>query len=262
VARVEIDVSRPHEARVYDYILGGKNNYEADRQVGDNLLKAVPWMPVGAKHNRAFLRRAVQFVAGQGIDQFLDIGTGLPTMQNTHEVALSLNPQAKVVYTDYDPLVLAHARALLTGGGTAYVHADLRDPRAILAAAAQHLDLGKPVAIMLIAVLHHLLDDDHPVQHVRTLLDAVPSGSYLVLTHATMDFLDEQTAAELGKVFEGSGMRFWARSRADVEQFTSGLDLVEPGIVPVTAWRPEHGEVGVPPTADGVGHWGAVALKP
>jgi S-adenosyl methyltransferase len=257
-----IDTTRPHEARVYDYLLGGKNNYAVDRAVGEQMLQVVPWMPDGAQRNRAFLRRAVRFVVEQGVTQFLDIGTGLPTVQNTHEVALALDPAARVVYTDYDPLVLAHARALLTGGSTAYLHGDLRRPEELLAGAAQHLDFAEPVAVMLVAVLHHLLEVDEPLRHVRTLIDAVPSGSFVVLTHATVDFLDERTGAELDKVFQNSGMQFQSRSKPDVEQFLAGLELVEPGIVPVTAWRPEHVLVGAEPAADGVGHWGAVARKP
>jgi hypothetical protein len=257
----EIDTSRPHEARVYDYILGGKDNYAVDREMGDQILRAMPWMPESAKNNRAFLKRTVRFVVDAGVDQFLDIGTGLPTVENTHEVAQASNPAARVVYVDYDPIVLAHARVLLTGGHTAYIHADIRQPRHILDEAAAHLDFERPVAVMLVAILHHLLDEDAPFEHVRTLLDAVPSGSYLILTHASLDFLEPDAAAELDAIFKTSGVQFQTRTRSDVERLVAGLEIVEPGIVPTTAWRPDIRLVGAEPGVKGAGHWGVVARK-
>jgi SAM-dependent methyltransferase len=258
----EIDISRPHEARVYDYILGGKDNYAADRETGEQLLRSLPWMAESAKNNRAFLKRTVRFVVDAGVDQFLDIGTGLPTVENTHEVAQASNPEARVVYVDYDPLVLAHARALLTGGGTAYIHGDIRQPSHILDKAAAHLDFERPVAVMLVAILHHLLDADAPFDHVGTLIDAVPSGSYLILTHASLDFVDPEPAAELEAVFTASGIQFQSRTRGDLEHLVAGLEVMEPGIVPVTAWRPDVQLVDAVPSAKGAGHWGVVARKP
>lgn len=257
----EIDPSRPHEARVYDYILGGKDNYAPDREVGAELLRALPWMAESAQHNRAFLRRAVQFVVDAGVDQFLDIGTGLPTVENTHQVAQASNADARVVYVDYDPLVLAHARALLTGGNTAYIPGDIRRPREILDKAAAHLDFGRPVALMLVAILHHLFDSDEPFTHVRTLIDAIPSGSYLILTHASHEFVDPETAAELDEVFAASGIQYRSRGRGDLERLVASLELEDPGIVAVTAWRPDVQAVDAAPSAKGSSHWGLVARK-
>lgn len=258
----EIDTSRPQEARVYDYILGGKDNYAVDRAVGDQMIAAMPAMPVGARANRAFLGRAVRFVAEQGVDQFLDIGTGLPTADNTHEVAERTVPGAHTLYVDYDPIVHVHAQALLVGENTSYVLGDLREPGPILDAASRHLDFGRPVAVLFVAVLHHLLDTDEPHRHVRTVLDAVPAGSYLILSHATWDFVAPEDVAPLQAVFAGSGMQFRPRSKAEIEPFLAGLELVEPGLVPVTAWRPEDGGSTGSAVSGGVGHWGVVARKP
>lgn len=257
-----IDTSVPHEARVYDYILGGKDNYEVDRAAAGQILQVVPQMRAWARQNRAFLKRAVQYVAGQGVSQFFDIGTGLPTAENTHEVAHAVNPDARIVYADYDPIVLTHARALLVGGGTAYIEGDLRQPSALLDAARETLDFTQPIALMLIAILHHLPDDEDPGAHVRTLLDAVPAGSYLVMTHGTYDFLDPADAARLDQVLTSSPMPFRARTRAEVEStFLADLQLVEPGIAPTTGWRVETGEVGTPPDTSSAGHWAVVARK-
>ncbi len=255
----EIDSRRPHEARVYDYILGGKESYAVDRAVGDQMIAAVPSMPAGARANRDFLRRAVRSVAEQGVDQFLDIGTGLPTAENTHEVAEAANPAARTLYVDYDPLVHVHAQALLVSENTSYVLSDLREPRPILDAAARHLDLERPVAVLLVAVLHHLLDTDEPHRHVRTVLDAVPAGSHLILSHATWDFVTPTEVERLEAVTAASGMRIRPRSRAEIASFLDGLELVEPGLVAVTAWRPEGDG---PATTEGVGHYGVVARKP
>jgi hypothetical protein len=202
-------------------------------------------------------------VAKQGVSQFLDIGTGLPTAENTHEVAHAVNPDAQVVYVDYDPLVLAHARALLVGGNrTAYIQGDLRQPAALLDEARQTLDFDKPVAVLLIAVLHHLPDDEDPGAHVRMLLDAVPTGSYLVMTHGTYDFLDPADAARLDQVLTSSPMPFRARSRAEIEAaFLTDLELVEPGLAPTTGWRIEVGEIGTSPDTGSAGHWAVVARK-
>ena len=259
----DIDTSIPHEARVYDYLLGGKDNYAVDRAVGDQILQVTPQMPVWAKHNRAFLNRAVGFVARQGIDQFLDIGTGLPTVANTHEAAHQANPDARVVYVDYDPIVLAHAQALLDpGGSTAYIESDLRDPARLLAEAGKFLDLSRPTAIMLVAILHHIRDDEAPEKHVRALLDAVPVGSYLVLSHATYDFLDPDAARALRDVLDNSPMTFRARTRDEVKRaFLTGLEVVDPGVVATTDWWIEPGDIGTAPDATRAGHWAVVARK-
>jgi len=189
----EIDTSRPHPARTYDYFLGGKNNFAADREVADKVLAGWPAIRVGVRENRKFLARVVTYLAGEvGVRQFLDIGTGLPTANNTHEVAQAVAPSSRVVYVDNDPLVLAHARALLTSspeGRTAYIHADLRDPAAILndPVTRDVLDFTQPVALMLIAILHMIPDEEQPAEIISTLLDALPSGSYLVASHTALD---------------------------------------------------------------------------
>ena len=259
----DLDTSTPHEARVYDYLLGGKNNYEVDRQAGDQILQVTPQMPAQARQNRQFLKRAVQFVAGQGIDQFLDIGTGLPTVENTHEVAHNINPDARVVYTDYDPLVLAHARVLLdAAGNTAYLQQDLRRPDELVTGARAILDFDRPIAVMLVAILHHLLDEDAPEAHVRRIMDAVPVGSYLVLSHATYDFMEPEQAAELHQVLTNSPMTFRARNRDEIEKaFLGGLEVVPPGLVPTTEWRLESGDIGAAPDTSRAGHWAVVARK-
>ncbi|WP_214405401.1 SAM-dependent methyltransferase [Pseudonocardia lacus] len=260
----ELDTSVPHEARVYDYLLGGKSNYGVDREAGDAILQVTPQMPVWAKQNRQFLKRAVRFVAGEGIDQFLDIGTGLPTVENTHEVALAANPAARVVYTDYDPMVLAHARVLLDAAdSTAYLQHDLRQPDELIADARELLDFDRPIAVMLVAVLHHLRDEESPEVHVRRILDAVPAGSYLVLSHATYDFLTPSYAAELHEVLSHSPMTFRARSRDEVQDafLTGGLDVVPPGLVATTEWRMDNGDIGTTPDTSQAGHWAAVARK-
>jgi SAM-dependent methyltransferase len=259
----DIDTSIPHEARVYDYLLGGKDNYAVDRAVGDQILQVTPQMPVWARHNREFLNRAVRFVAGQGIDQFLDIGTGLPTQANTHEAAHRVNPDARVVYVDYDPIVLAHAQALLDPKGTtAYIENDLRESARLLVEAGKFLDLNRPTAIMLVAVLHHIRDDEAPGAHVRALLDAVPVGSYLVLSHATYDFLDPDDARALRDVLDNSPMTFRARTREEIDRaFLTDLDIVEPGLVATTDWRIEPGDIGTAPDTTRAGHWAVVARK-
>jgi hypothetical protein len=242
----EIDTSVAHPARVYDYWLGGKDNFPADRALGDAIMAAVPTIKVMARANRAFLGRAVRYLAGEaGIGQFLDIGTGIPTVGNTHEVAQEVAPEARVVYVDNDPIVLVHARALMTGndaGATAFIEADLREPHKILAdpALAATLDLGRPVALMLVAVLMYFRDEEGPREMVAALVDALPSGSYLAITHPTADF-DAEAMAGAVAAAEHGGITLVPRSRAETEAFFTGLDLVEPGVVPVLAWRPDDG---------------------
>jgi hypothetical protein len=254
----------PHVARVYDYWLSGKDNFTADRIAGEETIAAFPGIRLSAQANRAFLRRAVRYLAGpEGIRQFLDIGTGLPTADNTHEVSQSVAPPSRVVYVDNDPLVLAHARALLTSrpeGVTAYLDADLRDTSVILEQAAATLDFGRPVAVMLLAILHYLPDPAEASRVVRELLAAVPAGSFLVISHAGTDLLAQDVAAfekSLNDHLPG-GQRHVARPRDVVQGFFDGVKLVEPGLVRVTDWRPDSPAEAAAPTI----LWGGVGRKP
>ncbi len=260
----DIDTSVAHPARVYDYWLGGKDNFAADRALGDAIKAAVPTIQVMARANRMFLGRAVRYLAAEaGIRQFLDIGTGIPTAGNTHEVAQGAAPDARVLYVDNDPIVLAHARALMTShpaGRTAFIEADLREPQKILAdpALAATLDLGHPVALMLVAVLMYFRDEDDPQGMVATLVDALPSGSYLTVTHPTADFNEEAMAGAVAAAEHG-GITLVPRSRAETEGFFTGLELVEPGVVPVLAWRPDPGSQADPLSAY---YYAGVGRKP
>jgi hypothetical protein len=241
----QVDVSRPHPARMYDYYLGGKNHYAADREVADKVLAGAPSARTGPRENRAFLGRAVRFLAGEaGIRQFLDIGTGLPTTNNVHEVAQRITPSSRVVYVDNDPLVLAHARALLTSspqGRTAYIQADLRDPEAILSdpATREVLDFSQPVALMLAAVLHFIPDEFRPAEILATLRGALPSGSYLVASQVSM----EDSPVLIGNAmsaYRAAGLPAQARDSGDFARLAfAGLDLVPPGVVLVSEWRPD-----------------------
>ncbi|MCU7730412.1 SAM-dependent methyltransferase [Actinoplanes sp. KI2] len=263
---VGLDTSKAHVARVYDYWLGGKDNFEADRAYGDALEARVPSIRLTCRMNRQFLGRAVSFLtADAGIRQFLDIGTGLPTADNTHQVAQRIAPAARVVYTDNDPLVLVHARALLTSspeGRTAYIDADVRDPGAILEAKelTETLDLTEPVAVMLIAVLHLVTDDAVAYPAISTIFDAMPSGSYLVISHATGDFWPQEQVDAANATNQAHNVDFRFRTRSEVARFLTGLDLVDPGIVPVAEWRAGPDSV-VPPSAES-NIWAAVAKKP
>jgi SAM-dependent methyltransferase len=242
----EINTGVAHSARVYDYWLGGKDNFAADRELGDSIIAAMPSTRFAARANRAFLGRAVRYLVAEArVTQFLDIGTGIPTAGNTHEVAQAAEPASRVVYVDNDPIVLAHARALLRGspaGATAYIDADLRSPQRILAdpALRRALDLGQPVAVMLIAILHFLPDSDQPRKLVSAITDALPPGSYLAISHLTADFSPEEAAAAeaAGK---GSGVTYVPRTEAGIASFFDGFDLVDPGVVPLLAWRPDDG---------------------
>jgi S-adenosyl methyltransferase len=266
---VDLHTDRPHPARVYDYLLGGKDNYAADRAAAEEGLKANPNSLVPPRQNRAFLRRAVRYLVTEaGISQFLDIGTGIPTSPNVHEIAQAANPRARVVYVDNDPIVLSHARALLTsgpGGKTAYIDADLRAVDRILGSPGLRdtLDLSRPVALMLIAVLHFIPDDDDPYGLVGQLLAELPSGSYLALSHLTGDF-DPAAWAGVAAVFKRSGVTMQVRPKPDVERFFAGLDLIEPGVVSLPRWRPDLVEVGRvgQPTDAAVSVYGGVARKP
>jgi S-adenosyl methyltransferase len=240
------DTSVAHQARVYDYVLGGKDNYAADRAAAAAALEIYPELAFSMRANRAFLGRAVRYLAGEaGMRQFLDIGTGIPTAGNTHQVAQEIAPESRVVYVDYDPIVLAHARALLISGdagATDYIHADLRDTRAILDQAAGLLDFTKPVAVTLLAILHAIPDADDPPGIVATLMDAVPPGSYLAISHAASDLLGRETVDNLddvaGRMWQ---QQFTYRSREQVARFFEGTDLAAPGLVRVEEWRPDPG---------------------
>jgi hypothetical protein len=238
-----IDTSVAHQARVYDYLLGGKDNFAADREVGDKVLQAYPDSAVGSRANRAFLGRAVRFLAGEaGIRQFLDVGTGIPSANNTHEVAQGVAPESRVVYVDNDPIVLAHAHALLTStpeGRTAYLDADANDPDMILELAAGTLDFSQPVAITLLAILHAIED---PYALTSRLVDAVPPGSYLAISILASDIQQEAQAAMTRRLNEGlAGITVTARSHAEVTRFFDGMELLEPGVVPPNYWRPGPG---------------------
>ena len=255
------DTSVAHIARVYNYWLGGKDNYAADRAAGDRTIAEFPGIVVSARANRAFLRRAVRFLVTEaGVQQFLDIGTGIPTSDNTHEDAQSLAPRSRVVYVDNDPVVLAHARALLTStpeGTTDYLDADLREPGPILDRAAQTLDFSRPVAIMLLAVLQLLSDDDEPYRVVARLLAAVPSGSFLVLSHPTSDVQQDRVTAMVARLNDLVAEKVTTRDRDQVERFFTGLEPVEPGLVNVSEWRPDDA-----PAEGPAALWVCVARKP
>jgi SAM-dependent methyltransferase len=261
-----IDTTVAHPARRYNYWLGGKDNFAADRISGDAIAVQFPGVRAAAMENRRFLRRAVQFLAWQGIRQFLDIGTGLPAPDNTHEVAQAIAPHSRVLYVDNDPMVLAHARALLTSpvpDSTAYLDADLRNPGSILQHLQLHntLDLQQPVGLLLVAVLHFIPNTDRPHDLAAELLRALVPGSYLVLSHATADHLTADDRRRLPALTTGDHAGFHPRSRADIAAFADGLDLVEPGLVSVAAWRAEH-EPEPRPTAADVGVYGVVARIP
>jgi hypothetical protein len=238
------DTSVAHPARVYDYWLGGKDNYAADREAAERVLAVSPGLRFRVRANRAFLARSVRYLAGEaGIRQFLDIGTGIPSANNTHEVAQAAAADARIVYVDNDPIVLAHARALLTSteqGATAYIQADLRDTQAILGQAARTLDFSQPVAIMLLGILHLISDAEDPYRIVAQLLDAVPAGSYLAISHPASDIHPTQAEAQR-RYNERVSTPQTMRNHAEVCRFFDGLTLVPPGVVYVHTWRPDPG---------------------
>jgi S-adenosyl methyltransferase len=264
---VDLQTDQPHPARVYDYLLGGKDNFAADRAAAEAGLRANPNSRIPPRENRAFLGRAVRYLAGEaGISQFLDIGTGIPTSPNVHEVAQAVEPQARIVYVDNDPIVLTQARALLTTGPqgrTAYIDADLRDIDAILGSPdlQRTLDLSQPVGLLLIAVMHFIPDEDDPWALAARLLAALPSGSYLALSHLTGDF-DPAAWAGVVAVYRRSGVTMQVRPKPDVERFFAGLDLIDPGVVSLPQWRPDPSDVGRPPSDAAVSVYGGVARKP
>ncbi|MBV9446820.1 MAG: SAM-dependent methyltransferase [Streptosporangiaceae bacterium] len=258
----KINTSVPHPARVYDYFLGGKDNFEADRVAAQAAIKAFPKTAESARASRDFLRRVVRYLAGEaGIRQFLDIGTGLPSGQNVHEVAQSIAPEAKIVYVDNDPIVLLHAQALLTSspaGITKYLDADLRDPGKILTDAAQTLDFSQPMAILLLGILHNFGDKFDPYGVVRKLADALPPGGYLAIGHLTADIYPEMNdfARELNERQLDAPLVL--RDHAQVTRFFDGLELVEPGVVQLSKWRPQSDLESQAAAA----LWGGVARKP
>ncbi len=256
-----IDTSVAHPARVYDYWLGGKDNFAADREAAERVLAVIPGLRWRIQANRRFLARAVRYLAGEaGIRQFLDIGTGIPSANNTHQVAQEVAPDARIVYVDNDPIVLSHAQALLTSGprgATQYVHGDARQPAAIVEAAAQTLDLGQPVALMLIGVLHLIQDSEDPWGVVAWLMGQLPAGSYLAISHPASDIGPGQAEAQR-RYNERVSTPQTLRDRDEVARFFDGLELVEPGLVFVHAWRP--GELDSAPP-DATSAYGAVGRK-
>ncbi|MFB4306632.1 SAM-dependent methyltransferase [Actinomadura sp. GTD37] len=257
-----VNTNIPHPARVYDAWLGGKDNYAADRAAAEAGLQAFPSTVKSVRANRAFLARTVEhLVAEAGIRQFLDIGTGLPSANNTHEVAQAVAPESRIAYVDNDPIVLAHAEALLRGtgvGATDYIDADLRDPGKILREASRTLDFTQPVAVMLIAVLHFVPDEADPQQIVDTLMAAVPAGSHLVVSHTAKDIFPEEMAAFAQAMNANTAETVTLRDREQVSGFFRGLDLVEPGVVQVSRWRPRSELEAAAPAV----LWGGMAGKP
>jgi len=258
----DFDTSVPHIARVYDYWLGGKDNFAVDREVGDRTIEAYPDIVFSVRANREFLARAVRFLTAEaGIRQFLDIGTGIPTANNTHQVAQDIAPDSRIVYVDNDPVVLAHARALLKGtpeGECAYIDADMHDPDKILAGAAETLDFTKPVAVMMIAVLHMIGDDAEPAAIVNRVMQACAPGSFLVISHPASDIDAEQGAELIRRFNESSPTKGTLRNRADVTRLFGGLGLVEPGVIRAPEWRPDSGDQAARPA----NLWAGVARKP
>jgi hypothetical protein len=256
----DFDTSVAHPARVYDHLLGGKDNFASDREAGSQMIQAYPDIVVAVRANRAFLGRTVRYLSDvAGIRQFLDIGTGIPSANNTHEVAQAAAPESRVVYVDNDPMVLAHAKALLRGasaGSTAFLQEDLRNGAEILRKAAGILDFSKPVAIMLLAVLHYIPDSDDPYGIVSRLKAAVPPGSYLAISHAASDVNADELAESIRRYNQRSPEQSTPRSHTDVSRFFAGLELVPPGLTPVSEWRPS-----APVPAGSVALWGGVGHK-
>lgn len=258
-----LDTRHAHSARVYNYWLGGKDNFAADREAAEQAIAANPRIVTDVRANRAFLVRVVRYLAEEcGVRQFLDIGTGLPTESNTHQVAQAVAPDARIVYVDNDPIVLLHARALLSStppGACDYVEADLRDSAAILRAASATLDFGEPVALMLLIILHLIPDADDPYGIVARLVGAMPSGSYLMLAHPASDIRAASMAEMTKRVNQRmSGPAATMRDRTAITRFFDGLEMLEPGVVQPQQWRPEPGILSPPQ----VTAWCGVARKP
>jgi hypothetical protein len=262
-AALRIDTTKPHPARVYDWFLGGKDNYPVDEEMARQLLALDARGKEMAQVNRAFMHRATRWLGAQGLRQYLDIGTGIPTEPNLHQIAQDVAPASRVVYCDNDPLVLAHADALLRGtaeGVTEYIQADAREPQTILERAAEFLDFTEPVALSLVALLHFVDDEDGAYELIDSLMEPLPSGSYLVVSHITGDF-DPEGAAKARKLYRDGGSTLRPRSRAEFARFFDGYELVEPGVSLAADWHPELGEVVATTGDDPIPGYGAVARK-
>ncbi|MFI6930933.1 SAM-dependent methyltransferase [Streptomyces sp. NPDC050287] len=262
----DIDTTSAHSARIYDYIIGGKDHCPADREAGDAMCREWPALPVHMRANRDFMHRAVRHLAAEaGIRQFLDIGTGIPTSPNIHEIAQAVAPESRVVYVDNDPLVLALSQELLNSspqGRTAYIEADMRDPAGILDAPELRatLDPTRPVALTVIAIVHFMMDEDDAVGIVRRLLDPLPSGSYLAMSIGTAEFAPDEVG-RVAREYAARGMPMRLRTFTEAEEFFTGLELVEPGIVQVHKWHPDGTGTEVVRDED-IAMYGAVARKP
>jgi hypothetical protein len=245
-----LDPSIPNVARMSHYFLGGRETFQADRDAAERALNALPQMRPSVLAARAFARRAVRFLAGEaGVDQFLDLGVGLPATGAAHEVAYEINPAARVAYVDYDPVVVSHGKALLARPGLSIVlRADLRDPARLLALPElrAHLDFSRPIAVLLVSVMHFVADEDRPHAVVATIRDALAPGSYLALSHISLDLIDDKVGARrLIAAFDKASERMWPRDRGEILRFFDGFELVEPGLVPKPEWRPDPGDPAV-----------------
>lgn len=243
----EIDTTVSHSARVWDYWLGGKDNYPVDRAVGDQIAQVLPAIVTQARADRMFLARVIRFAGEAGVRQFLDIGTGLPTVDNTHEVAQRVAPQSRVVYVDNDPLVLVHARALLasaSSGTTDFLCADMRDPADVIAGAARTLDFRQPVAVTMLGVLWHVLDDDEAASIIGRLMQPLAPGSYLAIAHPTLEVTGQQMADAIELWNQHGKPSGTHRTPAQIMRLFDGLEMVEPGLVSCTQWRPEPSPFG------------------
>ena len=260
-ATARLDAGIPHSARLWNYWLGGKDNFAVDRAVADQILEMVPEMVASARADRAFLGRVVRYLAGEaGVRQFLDVGTGIPTANNTHEVAQQIAPSSRIVYVDNDPLVLVHARALLTShpdGMTDYLDADLREPDEIIDGARRTLDLDRPVALTMLGILNFVPEDDEAAGLVARLVDALPSGSYVAISHPTTEINGETMVEALRLWNEGPAAKMVLRSAQQVERLFGDLEMVEPGVVSCSRWRPDKGDEDAEP----VPHFGGLARK-
>ncbi|MFD0901809.1 SAM-dependent methyltransferase [Actinomadura sediminis] len=261
IGEQKLDTTRPNVPRMYDYLLGGKDNYAVDREAVDEVVRHAPDTPFMARENRAFLRRAVRYLAQAGIRQFIDIGSGLPTQGNVHEIAHQVAPDARVVYVDKEPVVLTHGRALLAGTpGVSVVQGDARRPDDILNAPELRalIDFDEPVAVLMLAVLHFVGDEDDPPGIVARLRAAMAPGSHLAITHVTADFDADNRVRDAGAVYEKATYQITLRSRAEVARLFDGFDLVDPGLTTLSMWRPDDA---VPFDADRQWCYAGVARK-
>ncbi|MFJ8647606.1 SAM-dependent methyltransferase [Streptomyces sp. NPDC093546] len=263
-AAVRIDTSKPHPARMYDWFLGGKDNYPVDEEMAKQLLTVDARGRDMARVNRAYMHRATRWLAAQGVRQYLDIGTGIPTEPNLHQIAQEAAPESRIVYCDNDPIVLAHAEALLRStpeGATEYIQADAREPEVILERAGKVLDFGRPIALSMLALLHFVDDEDGAYELVHRLVEQLPSGSYLVLSHVTSEF-DPEGAAKARALYQARGLTLRPRTREEFARFFDGLELVEPGVSLTAEWHPELGEA-IPVAGDEpIPGYAGVARKP